>query len=155
MAKAGEDEMVAFAFQAAPPAPFVPANLHGAPVVGFALCHVGTLDEGRRAVERLRAFGRPLVEQMGPMPYTAVQKMMDEAMPFGRHVYLRSDHLTGLGEDVIGTCVRHTAAMPSSSRSAARWPGSASTTRPSVIGARRSTSTSSASGPIRANRTGT
>ena len=47
------------------------------------------------------------------MPYTAVQTMMDEAMPFGRHVYLRSDHLTGLGEDVIQTCVRHTAAMTS------------------------------------------
>ena len=62
MAKAGDDEMVAFAFQSAPPAPFVPAHLHGAPVVGFALCHVGSLEEGQRAVERLRAFGRPLVE---------------------------------------------------------------------------------------------
>jgi FAD/FMN-containing dehydrogenase len=113
MAKASDDEMVAFAFQSAPPAPFVPARLHGAPVVGFALCHVGSLEEGQRAVERLRAFGRPLVEQMGPMPYTAVQKMMDEAMPFGRHVYLRSDHLTGLGEDVIQACVQQTAGVTS------------------------------------------
>jgi len=113
MANASDDEMVAFAFQSAPPAPFVPAHLHGAPVVGLALCHVGPLEEGQRAAERLRAFGRPLVAQLGPMPYTAVQTMMDEAMPFGRHVYLRSDHLTGLGEDVIQTCVRHTAAMTS------------------------------------------
>jgi hypothetical protein len=111
MAKAGDDEMVVFAFQSAPPAPFVPTSLHGAPVVGFALCHVGSLDEGKQAADRLRAFGRPLVEQIGPMPYTAVQKMMDEAMPFGRHVYLRSDHLTGLGDDVIETCVRHTTPM--------------------------------------------
>ena len=70
-------------------------------VVAFALCHVGPLAEGQRAVERLRAFGPPAVDVLGPMPYTAVQSMMDEAMPFGRHVYLRSDHLTGLGEDVI------------------------------------------------------
>jgi FAD binding domain-containing protein/berberine-like enzyme len=111
MAKAGDDEMVVFAFQSAPPAPFVPTSVHGAPAVGFALCHVGSLDEGKRAADRLRAFGRPLVEQIGPMPYTAVQKMMDEAMPFGRHVYLRSDHLTGLGDDVIETCVRHTTPM--------------------------------------------
>ena len=27
-------------------------------------------------------------------------------MPFGRHVYLRSDHLTGLGDDVIDVVVR-------------------------------------------------
>jgi len=113
MATASEDEMVAFAFQAAPPAPFVPAALHGTPVVGFALCHVGPLAEGQRAVQRLRAFGPPVADALGPMPYTAVQRMMDEAMPFGRHVYLRSDHLTGLGDDVIKTCVQNTAAMTS------------------------------------------
>ena len=50
---------------------------------------------------------------MGPMPYTAVQQMMDEAMPFGRHVYLRSDHLTGAGRRRDRPCVRHTAAMTS------------------------------------------
>jgi FAD/FMN-containing dehydrogenase len=114
MASASDDEMVAFAFQSAPPAPFVPAALHGAPVVAFALCHVGSLDEGRRAIERLRAFGPPLVDLLGPMPYAAVQRMMDDLMPFGRHVYLRSDHLVGLGDDVIATCVEHAGTMTSS-----------------------------------------
>jgi Berberine and berberine like len=113
MTTASDDEMVAFVFQMAPPAPFVPKHLHGVPMVGLALCHVGSLDEGRRAVERLRAFGPPLVDHLGPMPYTAVQRMMDEAMPFGRQVYLRSDHLTGLCDDVIATCVQHAAAMTS------------------------------------------
>ena len=61
MADAADDEMVVFAFQSAPPAPFVPADLHGAPVVALALCHVGSLEEGQRAVERIRAFGPPLV----------------------------------------------------------------------------------------------
>jgi hypothetical protein len=113
MASASEDEMVVFAFQSAPPAEFVPKAMHGAPVVGMALCHVGPLDAGQRAVERLRSFGKPLVDLLGPMPYTAVQKAMDEAMPFGRHVYLRSDHLTGLGDEVVDTCVRHATAMTS------------------------------------------
>jgi FAD/FMN-containing dehydrogenase len=102
MATASEDEMVVFAFQNNP-----------APVVGMALCHVGPLEEGKRAVERLRAFGEPLADFLGPMPYTAVQKAMDEAMPFGRHVYLRSDHLVGLGDDVIDTIARHGTAMTS------------------------------------------
>jgi hypothetical protein len=113
MTAASEDEMVVLAFQSAPPAPFVPPALHGAPVVGFALCHVGPPAAGQRAVERLRAFGPPLVDLLGPMPYTAVQRMMDDAMPFGRHVYLRSDHLTGLGDDVIATCVGQAAAVTS------------------------------------------
>jgi len=102
MATASEDEMVVFAFQANP-----------APVVGMALCHVGPLEAGQRAAERLRAFGEPLADFLGPMPYTAVQKAMDEAMPFGRHVYLRSDHLVGLDDDVIDTCVRYGTAMTS------------------------------------------
>jgi len=113
MATASEDEMVAFAFQSAPPAPFVPAAVQGAPVVALALCHVGSRAEGQRAIARLRAFGPPLAEAMGPMPYTAVQSMMDEGMPFGRHVYLRNDHLTGLGDDVIDVCVRQAAAVTS------------------------------------------
>jgi len=102
MATASEDEMVVFAFQANP-----------APVVGMALCHVGSLEEGQRAADRLRAFGEPLADFLGPMPYTAVQTAMDEAMAFGRHVYLRSDHLVGLGDDVIDTCVRYGTAMTS------------------------------------------
>jgi FAD/FMN-containing dehydrogenase len=102
MATASEDEMVVFAFQATP-----------APVVGMALCHIGSLEDGQRAAERLRSFGEPLADLLGPMPYTAVQKAMDEAMPFGRHVYLRSDHLVGLGDDVIDTCVRYGTAMTS------------------------------------------
>jgi len=113
MATASEDEMVAFAFQSAPPAPFVPAAVQGAPVVALALCHVGSRAEGQRAIARLRAFGPPLAEAMGPMLYTAVQSMMDEGMPFGRHVYLRNDHLTGLGDDVIDVCVRQAEAVTS------------------------------------------
>ena len=113
MATASEDEMVAFAFPSAPPAPFVPAAVQGAPVVALALCHVGSRAEGQRAIARLRAFGPPLAEAMGPMPSTAVQSMMDEGMPFGRHVYLRNDHLTGLGDDVIDVCVRQAAAVTS------------------------------------------
>ena len=113
MATASEEEMVVFAFQSAPPAPFVPAAVHGAPVVAFALCHVGSPAESQRAIARLRAFGPPLAEAMGPMPYTAVQSMMDEGMPFGRHVYLRNDHLTGLGDDVIDVCVRQAEAVTS------------------------------------------
>jgi FAD/FMN-containing dehydrogenase len=57
MASASEDEMVVCAFQSAPPAPFVPTRLHGAPVVALALCHVGPLEDGQRAVARLRSFG--------------------------------------------------------------------------------------------------
>jgi FAD/FMN-containing dehydrogenase len=113
MAAASDDEMVAVTLQSAPPAPFVPAHLHGAPVVGFALCHVGPLEEGRRAVERLRAFGPPVVDLLGPMPYTAVQRMFDDGMPFGRHVYLRSDHLTDLSDEVIKVCVQRAVAATS------------------------------------------
>jgi hypothetical protein len=77
------------------------------------VCHLGSPAEGQRAIDRLRSFGPSVGDALGPMPYTAVQSMKDEAFPFGRHVYLRSDHLTGLGDDVIAACVQHASTMTS------------------------------------------
>src|SRR5262249_21616964 len=52
------DELTAVAgFLSAPPAPFVPPHLVGAPMVMMAMCHIGSLEEGARAADRVRQFG--------------------------------------------------------------------------------------------------
>ena len=97
------DEVVALmAFITAPPAPFVPPQVQGKPVIALAICHCGPLDEGQKAIAPLRALG-PAVDVVGPMPYTAVQRLFDESVPFGLQVYLKSDHLGELDDDVIET----------------------------------------------------
>ena len=48
------------------------------------------------------------------MPYIGVQQLFDAAAPFGLHqVYLKSDHLAGLSDEVIDTFVTHTTAVTS------------------------------------------
>jgi FAD/FMN-containing dehydrogenase len=122
MAAAPDELMALLAFISAPPAPFVPQHLHGAPVVAFAICHVGSPEEGQRTIEQIRGFGAPAVDLLGPMPYVAVQQLFDASMPFGRQVYLRSDHVTGLGDAVIDALLAQAAKVTSPLSTAIVWP---------------------------------
>jgi FAD/FMN-containing dehydrogenase len=108
------DELTAtFAFLTAPPAPFVPPHLHFQPMVGVLVCYAGAIEEGQRAVEPLRAFAQPDVDLIGPVPYVAVQQMLDGAAPWGLQIYLKSAHLTGLPDEAVDIIVQHTSAMTS------------------------------------------
>ncbi len=113
MRGAPDELMVLVGFLTAPPAPFVPAHLHGTPMVAMVVCYAGSIEEGQRVVEAARAFGSPALDLISPMPYTAVQQLFDAAMPFGHQVYLKSDYLAGLSDELINTLVTHTAAMTS------------------------------------------
>lgn len=85
----------------------------GVPVVALLLCYNGPVEEGEKVLQPLRAFGPPVADQIAPMPYTEVQRMLDEAFPAGLQVYWRSDFLTGLNDDVIRTLVDRFATVPS------------------------------------------
>ena len=82
----------------APPAPFVPSELHGKRVVVLAAGYVGSLTDGADHVRPLREFAPPAVDAFGPMPYTALQSMVDEAVPFGLPSYARSEWLRPLDD---------------------------------------------------------
>jgi FAD/FMN-containing dehydrogenase len=80
----------------APPAPFVPEPLHGRPVAILAAGWVGEHAEGAELVRELRAVGTPTLDTFGPMPYTALQSMVDDALPAGVAAYARSEWLRPL-----------------------------------------------------------
>jgi FAD/FMN-containing dehydrogenase len=110
---APDEVLVLAAFLSAPPAPFVPAEMHGAPMMAIGFCHAGSLDEGQQAANRLREFGPPAVDLIGPMPYVALQQLFDPSVPFGQQVYLKSEHLAILSDQVIDTLVTHAAGRTS------------------------------------------
>jgi FAD/FMN-containing dehydrogenase len=62
----------------APPLPFVPAELHGRPVVMIQLAHAGALEEGRRVADRFRALATPVADMVRPMPYPEIYGPEDE-----------------------------------------------------------------------------
>lgn len=71
----------------APPAPFLPPEQFGKPVVGLVLVWAGDPVEGERAVAPLRRLGSPIADAVGLAPYLFLQKMLDGGAPHGRHYY--------------------------------------------------------------------
>ena len=102
-----------FAFLTAPPAPFVPESLQGQPAVGIVACYCGSPKTGHEIVRPLKEFGPPVVDVIGPMPYTALQTMLDAAAPPGLLNYWKSGYLQELSRDAIETLVIQAAKMAS------------------------------------------
>jgi FAD/FMN-containing dehydrogenase len=89
----------------APPEEFVPPELHGKPALGFVISYAGDPAEGAQVVAPLKAVG-PAVDLVGPMPYRALQAIIDPMAQPGFRNYWRGLHLTGLNENVVETFLR-------------------------------------------------
>lgn len=98
----------------APPLPFLSADVHGKPVIAFALCYSGPIAEGARAIEVVRTFGRPYGEHLGPMPYTAWQKAFDPLLAPGARNYWKSHNFADLPDGLIDVAVAAIERLPSS-----------------------------------------
>ena len=89
----------------APPADFVPAEARGMPAAGVIVLYVGDVEEGRRVLEPLTAFGPPAADLVGPMPYVAVQQLLDAPNPKGMHNYWSGDFLAEFPDEAIDAFV--------------------------------------------------
>ncbi len=85
----------------------------GNKAVGIIVVYNGPLDEGEKAVRPVREFGQPLVDQIGPMPYTAVQTMLDPMGPTGRNYYVKAPYLREIKDGAIEALVDRFAEVPS------------------------------------------
>ncbi len=68
-----------------PPAPQLPEPLRGRTVAHLRVCHVGSASDGERLITPMRSVAPPLVDQLGEMPYTAVDSIHadpDHPVPF-------------------------------------------------------------------------
>ena len=73
-------------------------------LAGIVVCHVGPIDQAERELAPLLAFGSPALSQVGPMPYAAINSMLDAAYPYGSLNYWKSsfmDELTDAAIDVF------------------------------------------------------
>jgi len=66
---------------------------------------VGDLREGEEFLKPLRAFGPPIADLVQPMPYPALQQMLDPAVPYGRHNYWKSGFIRDLTPEAIEVLV--------------------------------------------------
>lgn len=95
------------AFITAPPEEFIPEPVRGQPVVGVVCCYAGPVEEGEEELRPLRELPALGVDLVQPMPYVAVQQLLDAAIPKGMQNYWTADFFSGLPDEAVDTLVRH------------------------------------------------
>ncbi len=110
--KAPDDIGGAAALITAPPEPFVPEEARGKPAIAVVVCYTGKPEEGEQAMKPILDLN-PVVRMVAPMPYTAVQSLLDAGNPPGMQNYWKADMYQELPDEAIDTLVRAAADPPS------------------------------------------
>jgi FAD/FMN-containing dehydrogenase len=114
MADAPDEVGGGAAFLTAPPAPFVPAELHGQHVVAIVAAAFTDPERGEELLRPLREFGPPPVDVVAPMPYTAFQQMLDAGNPPGLYNYWKAELVDELTDELIEASLAQGDKMPRS-----------------------------------------
>jgi hypothetical protein len=73
----------------------------GAKLAAIVAAHCGSLPDGEAALRPFKAFGPPVMDAMGPIPYCAQNALFDAALPKGALNYWKSQFLTDLSDEAI------------------------------------------------------
>jgi FAD/FMN-containing dehydrogenase len=85
----------------------------GAQIAAIMVCHAGSLEAGAAAVAPVKRFGSPVMDVIGPMPYSALNTLFDAGFPRGALNYWKSSFLATLADGAIDTMIERFAAAPS------------------------------------------
>jgi len=85
----------------------------GVKLCAIPLCHAGAIDEAEAELRPLREFGPPVMDLVAPMPYPAVNTMLDAGFPRGALNYWRSAFFTELSDAAVSALVDAYEAVPS------------------------------------------
>lgn len=104
---ASEDVTALLVLRIAPPAPFLPEEVHGKPVAGIAAMHAGDPDAGMEALAPLKEFGNPLADTITPKDYVTHQTFLDSGQPRGRNYYWKSEYVSRIDDDLSAVMRDH------------------------------------------------
>jgi FAD/FMN-containing dehydrogenase len=85
----------------APPAPFVPEQYHFVPGFALAVSGFGTAEDHGALLDRIRTALPPAFEMVSPLPYVALQQMLDEGNAWGFHCYDKGLYVEDFSDEVI------------------------------------------------------
>ena len=110
-AKCPDEVTTLLVYLHAPPFDFVPAEVRLKP--GYAVVVAGTsVAVAEETMKPIRAFGPPLFDIIGPMPYLMLQSMFDPALPHGTQTYFKAHYIHDLDDAVTQRIHSSTAKMP-------------------------------------------
>ncbi|CAN5586110.1 FAD-binding oxidoreductase [soil metagenome] len=110
MSEAPDQVGTGLAFITAPPEEFVPEPVRGQPVVGIVCCYSGSVEDGEKALRPLRELPYLGLDMVDPMPYVAVQQLLDPPNPKGMQNYWTADFYESLPDEAVDVLVGHATA---------------------------------------------
>jgi FAD/FMN-containing dehydrogenase len=102
-----------FAFLTVPPAPPFPEHLHMKKMCGVVWACTGPQTKAEETFKPIRAFKKPALDFVGPLPQPALQTMFDALYPPGLQWYWRADFVNEINDDAIAQHLRFGNALPS------------------------------------------
>jgi FAD/FMN-containing dehydrogenase len=97
----------------APPAPWLPKEIHGKPIVALVACCTGEPEDGERVVAPIKAFGKPVGDVLVRRPYAQMQALLDATQPKGRRYYWKSEYLPRIEPALCEKVMHHAARIRS------------------------------------------
>jgi FAD/FMN-containing dehydrogenase len=85
----------------------------GTPLAAIVVCHAGEASQAESDLKPLLDYGSPAMVQIGPMPYPAINSMLNEGYPTGSLNYWKSSFLRELSDDAIQTMIEVFPSCPS------------------------------------------
>jgi FAD/FMN-containing dehydrogenase len=101
-----------FAFLTVPPGPPFPENLHLKKMCGIVWCCTAPQAKAEEMFKPIRAFKKPALDFVGPLPQPALNSMFDPIYPPGLQWYWRADFVNELSDKAIEQHVRFSQALP-------------------------------------------
>ncbi|MGH2649709.1 MAG: FAD-binding oxidoreductase [Actinomycetota bacterium] len=77
----------------------------GMPLAAIVVCHAGQGSQAEIDLKPLLDFGSPAMVQIGPMPYPAINSMLNDGYPAGSLNYWKSSFLRELSDEAIQTII--------------------------------------------------
>ena len=85
----------------------------GTPLAAIVVCHCGEPSQAEADLKPLLDFGSPALVQIGPMPYPAINTMLDAGYQKGSLNYWKSSFFRELSDDAIQTMIDAFPSCPS------------------------------------------
>jgi FAD/FMN-containing dehydrogenase len=112
-ASAPRDLTSVAALRIAPPAPWLPKEIHGKPMAAIFICHTGSVEDGEALVAPLRKLGQPVADIVMRRPYAQMQSLLDATQPKGRRYYWKSHYMAATSRESDEVAIAHAARLAS------------------------------------------
>ncbi len=97
----------------APPAPWLPREVHGKLVAMIVAVHSGKPEDGEALVAPIKSFGKPVADILTRRPYAQMQALLDGTQPKGRRYYWKSEYVAGVEPGLLDVYLARAATLPS------------------------------------------